>query len=252
MSRENDSYRKKRAERIASLIPPLREQFEDVNLTPLHAASQKCFNLPKEFGDNYWQEEVLKLNFGTLKNLNNVRPKNTNLSSVSLDFTYQAYGKCEEVSNNIDPFAHAELTIDVIGRDEDNDKLACAWHFDRHISEDDDNDPLFPHPQYHFQFGGKSIERLIENKNCDFGSSLFIESPRFFNPPLNLVLSLNFILAHFYSEKWKRLKKDHDYRRIVREEQQKYWKPYFSKLGSYLDKPKQHKNAEKLLPTLVR
>jgi hypothetical protein len=252
MSTDNDSYRKKRAVRIASIIPPLREQFKDVNLAPLHAASQKCFNPPKEFGDDYWQEEVLKLNLGTLRNLNNVRPKNTNLNSVSLEFTYQAYGECGEASNDIDPFIHAEQTINIIGRDKDNNKLICAWHFDRHISEEDDNEPLSPHPQYHFQHGGKSIERLDDDENYDFGSSLFLEPPRFFHPPLNLILSLNFLIAQFYSERWKKLKLNNDYRRLVKEEQKKYWTPYFSKLSSYLDTPKQHIEAERLMPILVR
>lgn len=252
MTRANDSFRKKRAEKITSLVGPLSKEFSSIDLTPLTNAAKKCYNPPKKMGDNYWKEEVLKLNLGTLNNLSNVRPKEANLNSIDLEFNFIGFGKCEDDSQKIDPFIHAELTINIKGKDMEDNNLISSWHFDRHISESGDNEPLSPHPQYHFQHGGRSIQNLDDNDKYDFGSSLYLESPRLFHPPLNLILSLNFLIAQFYSQKWKRLKVDKDYRRIVNEEQKRYWRPYFSKLSSYLEDPKFNKEAEKLMPILIR
>lgn len=252
MAQENDSHRRKRAQKISEFIETLRNEFSGVDLSPLSVASQKCFNPHPSLGDDYWKEEVLKLNLGTIKNLRNVRPKNVTASSISVEFSYKAWGKCQDTSNSIDPLTHVELSVNILGRNEENKNLICAWHFDRHISENDDNEPLEPHPLYHFQFGGRSIHNLDDNEDYDFGSSLFMESPRLFHPPLNLILSINFLIAQFYSDKWKNLKLESDYRRIVKREQNEYWAPFFSKLSSFLDKPKSHKEAEKLMPILIR
>jgi hypothetical protein len=103
---------------------------------------------------------------------------------------------------------------------------------DRILKRAKDNEPSEIHPRYHFQFGGEEILDRIDNLNIDFGSSLFMEPPRFPHPPLDIILGIDFVLSNFYGRKWKELNQDTTYRNIVKEAQDRFWKPYAMAIAS--------------------
>lgn len=107
----------------------------------------------------------------------------------------------------------------------------CCWHFDRHITNG--NEEAVPgseaHPLYHFQHGGHAMEQHAEL----LGSSLLLPSPRLPFPPMDAVLSLDFVLSNFSGPCWQGLRDDPTYSRLLRDAQKTHWKPYLEKLASW-------------------
>lgn len=95
-----------------------------------------------------------------------------------------------------------------------------------------DNEPENVHPRYHFQFGGNEVLNWIDACEMNFGSSLFLDTPRLSHPPLDIILGIDFVLSNFYGEKWKNLTQDSTYRKLLAEAQERFWKPYAMSLAS--------------------
>lgn len=97
--------------------------------------------------------------------------------------------------------------------------LIASWHLDR---QDDQGIPKSIHPLYHMTFGGTYMEESGRN----FGNSLIFRTPRISHPPMEFVLSVDFILNHYYSTDNIDIIKDPAYISIINKFKSIFWKPY--------------------------
>ncbi|QGM81191.1 hypothetical protein [Otariodibacter oris] len=105
--------------------------------------------------------------------------------------------------------------------------LKSCWHLDRHIESESGGDgiPRFTHPSYHFQFGGRFIDK------CDTGDLGILSAPRIPHPPMDIFLGIHFIINNFYSRKdynfVNEILENYDYQEIIKRAQERLWVPYF-------------------------
>lgn len=101
-----------------------------------------------------------------------------------------------------------------------------SWHLDRHIEGGDTSKVV--HPFYHFQNGG----HYIEEKPIDTGKIIFTGAPRIPHPPMDIFLSIHFVLKNFFNQnshdEFGRLYNDPDYETIIENSQNRMWKQYYS------------------------
>lgn len=102
-----------------------------------------------------------------------------------------------------------------------------SWHLDRH------SEPGIPsslHPLYHLTFGGKHMENLDVDGEEKFGHSLIVRAPRISHPPMELLLSIDYVLQHYFIKDELDLLSDPNYQKIIHDLKTKFWKPYFLSL----------------------
>lgn len=106
--------------------------------------------------------------------------------------------------------------------------LQSSWHLDRHNSKKKSSTI---HPLYHYEFGGSEISKSEE---FNFGDFILIDTPRIMHPPLDLVLSIDFIIKNYYKAS------DHSsltnkvlYKRYIKNAQLRLWRPYAISLASH-------------------
>lgn len=114
--------------------------------------------------------------------------------------------------------------LEIQGTSSENKTYTCAWHLDK--NEDCAGEHKFTHPLYHFQFGGHRMA------NINLGQSLLLGSPRLPHPPMDIVLSIHFIIKNFlgrrdYSRLYEMLE-DEAYIEILERAQSRMFKPYFN------------------------
>ena len=119
-----------------------------------------------------------------------------------------------------------------------------AWHLDREkplATEAKPNANI--HPKYHISFGGGLITKARrkelgigengEKIQFDFGQTLFIGTPRFMHPPMDIILGIDFILSHYVSKDYAEIfLKNTKYQRIVKTMKEALWKPYAFSLAN--------------------
>jgi len=104
-----------------------------------------------------------------------------------------------------------------------------SWHLDKHIrSGNDGRGKGFIHPEYHFNMGGFA---LTKENNFNFGDVLLIDTPRLVQPPLDIVLSIDFVLKNFYGIRVKNLTDSNLYNKIIFNAKNRLWRPYFISLA---------------------
>ncbi|WP_326536307.1 hypothetical protein [Pseudorhodoferax sp.] len=121
----------------------------------------------------------------------------------------------------------------------------CAWHFDRHIGEEESVDV---HPLYHFQHGGHAMEV----HDGDLGKSLLISAPRLAFPPMDAILAIDFVISNFSGRYWRELREDPSYINLLKGSQEFFWKPYLKRVASWWDPgPKDSDSIQSLFPHLA-
>lgn len=126
----------------------------------------------------------------------------------------------EKVVYGVQFIAHGKTATDL-----ENYKM--SWHLDKHIRNYGDKDGRgkgFIHPEYHFNMGGFV---LTKSNDFDFGNVLLINAPRITHPPLDIILSIDFVLKNFYGIRVKNLTESNPYKKIVSISKQRLWRPYF-------------------------
>jgi len=113
-----------------------------------------------------------------------------------------------------------------------------AWHFDRHIGPCSLPKPA--HPRYHFTFGGRELDAHVRGVcgKSDFDGLLLVDSPRLAHPPFDGVLAIDFVLSSFAGTRWRLLRSQGDYQRIVSASQKRLWVPYVNALAAHWDSSK--------------
>ncbi|KKP51430.1 MAG: hypothetical protein UR43_C0021G0003 [candidate division TM6 bacterium GW2011_GWF2_33_332] len=107
---------------------------------------------------------------------------------------------------------------------EEFSNLFC-WHLDRELNTDGN----YSHPYYHFHAGGNHIH------DRELGNLLMISSPRIPHPPMDIFISIHFIITNFFSTKdfpeQKKILADDNYISIIQRAQKRVLDPYFSTIS---------------------
>lgn len=206
-------------------------------LTTLLNDKVGCIN--KEHQPTFWNYKIDKIVF----KLNSDIPKNklpTSVSDLKLTVNIDVSGDTNKEVEK-DPFQTLALNFTIEGdficdKTDTVKKALTTFHLDRHICNNDDNEPVEPHPFYHLQFGGKNLIDEYGDK-IDTGGLLVLETPRIAHHPMEIILGLDYLIFNFYPNIRKRLMNgNQEYRRLVEKYQDKIIKPYFFSIASNWEK----------------
>jgi len=202
---------------------------------PLFEAATECRD--GAASADCWGYTVANLVLRGTHKMRGFRPKEATDIHHLLDV--ELVGVCQEQAYVGDPFER--LSVSILARAKvDQRNLLCAWHLDRHLTNvaseatcdpdlDATDDPLDAceiHPLYHFHFGGHRLTGPIDAQSADPGDVLLLEPPRLAHPPMDAVLAVDFVLSNFYPVNRRELLADNTYVNLVRNAQERYWKPY--------------------------
>lgn len=134
-------------------------------------------------------------------------------------------------SETKDPFNSLGVNISVSVEYIENNAMQdanCSWHLDKGAPVS----ATFSHPEYHMNFGGLNMTK----QGAAYGKLLLLTSPRIIHPPMDLILSCDFIIRNFY------LKSNHSnitslpsYIDILNRAKTRYWKPFSKAFYSHWD-----------------
>jgi hypothetical protein len=193
-------------------------------------------------GDSYWGYQIAGLQLRIRTPQNSLPPQTGGSLFVQLDLDVE--GKYDEKHCDGDDLLHLVLQICI---HTDQKKNFCAWHFDRHIKCDGDEESEEAHPLYHFQHGGHAMEEISDS----LGRVLLLPAPRLPSPPMDAILAIDFLLSNFAGKQWKKLRNDPQYLHLLQDAQNRYWKPYHQQLASWWDQGPKNDQTLDLLPHLV-
>ncbi|MHB9140641.1 MAG: hypothetical protein ACYC25_02050 [Paludibacter sp.] len=192
-------------------------QLRDINFIP---------QIPSEASNsNFWGYNLNRLIFKFDALPRHSRPANCKDLKLILDIN--AVGDCLPIGNLNDPFRWLEFNIVIEGTRFGNKRtkqVSTSYHLDRHIFNEDDSEPEFSHPIYHFQFGGR---KLVQREDLRTGNLLILDSPRIGHYPMEAILGIDFILSNFFPKTWKTMRSESsEYINLVEEYQELILKPY--------------------------
>jgi hypothetical protein len=194
-----------------------------------------------------WSYEIKDLSM-TLSGLRHPQPPGTKLSTgtglLSCKVVeFYSPGRIGGVQGIL-PVKSVEVDFVIEGslKDEAGDHpLVACWHIDTHVDdpaanarpsqEREDNHSL--HPLIHYQFGGRKLRPTGSNVR----GVMVLDVPRVPVPPLDLNLTVDFIVTNYLGVVWKDLRRDTRYAAPVRTSMQRIWGPYYQMVSSHFSNP---------------
>lgn len=157
-----------------------------------------------------------------------------NCKDLKIVLDLKAVGDSNDPNKLNDPLKWLEFNIVIEATKfsaDKNKQVKISYHLDRHIIGGEGNDSEFPHPIYHFQFGGR---KLTEEKEIDTGDLLVLDSPRIGHYPMEAILGIDFILSNFFPKTWKEIRTESsEYNNLIEEYQEQFIKPYIHTHSSH-------------------
>lgn len=146
-----------------------------------------------------------------------------NKKDITLEVKLTTFCKeSNEDKENQDPIENlgVNIAIDIAyAMDNAIKDACCSWHLDKGSS----STSLFSHPIYHMNFGGNYMNK----RGNDFGKLLLMPAPRIIHPPMDIILSCDFIIRNFYEKKnHKSITELPGYITLLERAKARYWKPY--------------------------
>jgi hypothetical protein len=208
---------------------------------------------------NLKQNKILKYDIEPFKieiDNNEKFPKKLSHQKSAIDlvlyFDMKINCNSENFASNKDPFSEFSFNIVIKGKNKNkiSSKLLYAIHFDKHNVVQTSNQS---HPNYHFQFGGNRLKEDENNRltDLDFGQALFLDAPRVMHHPMELILSIDFILSNFFPTIWNKIKLLPIYKKILRKYQKDFILPYFKSIVQHFEDTKNEWNAQEIYPQLI-
>lgn len=119
-----------------------------------------------------------------------------------------------------------DLDAELVGTrfDETGRRVLARFHFERRLTE-----TVKPEPIYHLQVGGVPLD----DENCWFPKQL--EVPRFYFPPMDVILLCEVILVNFFHEDSRDLREKPEWKRLVMKSQAAFQQSYLNKFCSYVN-----------------
>jgi len=167
------------------------------------------------------------------------------IENLELSFDMKVNMDFDSFQENKDPFSEFLFNIKIYGNTIENPetKLVYTLHFDKH---DGSKSPM-PHPSYHFQLGGRELKDNI----TEYGQALFLDSPRIMHHPMELILSIDFILSNFFPLIWQNIRKSPDYFDVLKKYQEQFIKPYYKSIVNHFESNPTIWNPQDIYPQLI-
>lgn len=121
------------------------------------------------------------------------------------------------------PFTKLNNTIEVI--DISNGELQSRWHID--LANLKEEGIYQAGPLFHLQGGGHQPQG-------DRNKELKVSIPRWSIPPMELILTCEMIIANFYPEKWKIIKRQRGWLELIKLAQQLCYPQYYQTIQDCL------------------
>ncbi|QQS50950.1 MAG: hypothetical protein IPM71_15425 [Bacteroidota bacterium] len=176
--------------------------------------------------NNYWGYSLNQLIFNF-----NSTPRHTipdDCKDLKLILDIKAIGDCNDLNTLRDTFKWLEFNIVIEGTrviDKEPVILTTSYHLDRHIQGEEDGEAEYPHPLYHFQFGGRKLKE--NNQALETGHLIVFDSPRVAHYPMEAILGIDFTLSNFFPQTWSKMRKEsNEYMNLIVEYQNLILKPY--------------------------
>ena len=152
------------------------------------------------------------------------------LPSNDKDFEVHLNMVLSEISDeddfSVDPLTKLGVSIKIKGdyiKDNELKNAICSWHLDR----DAPVSSSYCHPLYHLNFGGDQMTSHALNDPNYFGNLLLLPNPRIIHPPMDLILSCDFIIKNFYKiSTHKSITDLPEYKSILNRSTKRYWSSY--------------------------
>jgi hypothetical protein len=233
ISKEVMKSRRKLAADLRKLSNVLYTYFPTADISSFERAMTELLNkerIPQipdvESDSNHWGYNLSRLIFKFEKTPRHTLPDNCKDLKLILDI--KVAGDCNDLNKMNDPFKWLEFNIVIEGTRFTQDKniqLLTSYHLDRHIQGGEDGEAEYPHPLYHFQFGGRKLAE--QNGSIETGNLLIFDSPRITHYPMEAILGIDFTLSNFFPQVWSRIKSESsEYLNLIEEYQDLILKPY--------------------------
>ena len=189
---------------------------------------------------NYSLEKTVPLVFRNIDLDRHTIPSGIeNLHSDDKDFEVHLNILLSELSHEdditVDPLTNLGVSIKVKGeyvKDSDVKNAICSWHLDR----DAPAGSTYCHPLYHLNFGGDQMTSHALNDPNYFGNLLLMPNPRIIHPPMDLIISCDFIIRNFYKKSThKTITELPAYKTIFNRATKRYWASYAFAFASKWD-----------------
>lgn len=229
LKRAFDEHRAERAQELIDLANLLDQQGLTPDSEPIRRAASQCQGgVRVDNGRSYWGFEIVDL-YINLEDQRHLRPHSAVMDDCRgvLSVKVEEYAP-QEAGDIDDGFEllretsvdfHFDAYHEVDG---EMSLLRAAWHLDTHNYSNESDHSV--HPRFHFQLGG---DRLAE-VDADIRGVLIPESPRVACAPLDAILAVDFVLAHYCGKRWNDFKDIlPSYLRLRKRPIQRYWLPYF-------------------------
>lgn len=238
MSDQYATFRRKRGDELIRFATALQGSSIQCDVSSLTAVGSTCYG-SKPLGRGSWGYDLQGLILHGPDPVGHIRPIGAKLTSIQINV--RVAGKCQ-VSDNSDPIESLGVEIILNGETQQDDKkvsLQSCWYMDRYdstsdrVSEDGAIVIKSPvHPHYHFQFGG------INMKSINPGRMIVASPPRIAHPPMDALLTTDFVISNYFSSKWLRLRSEsNEYLSLIRKSQRRLWRPYVDALNRNWDRP---------------
>ncbi|CAN7478622.1 hypothetical protein [Caulobacter sp. LjRoot300] len=238
-----DAHRHARAGELFDIAGLLEDHSFTADAGPVREAAQQCLggirtvrgDLP-DVGRTYWGYEISDLKIA-LEPQRHCRPRGATMESVtgSLTVRVEEYVPPDQASVGA-AFTHlrrldTDFSFDAsLVVDGDAHTVRSAWHLDTHLFMDTVSHAV--HPRFHFQVGGERLDDLDHLIRGVF----MPETPRMPVAPLDGILAIDFVLAHYCGGAWGVLRDmDASYKHLRKAPMQRYWAPYFRTLCDGID-----------------
>ena len=156
-----------------------------------------------ELKSEYWGYKVSKLIFKLDANSKPKKIKPNDVGDLKLVINIHVVGNCEKFGSFDDPLLWLALDFRIEGeviKEDSIAKVLTCYHLDRHIKNENDGENE-PHPFYHLQFGGRHLVNM--DGNLDTGDLIVMDTPRVSHHPMDLVLSIDYLISYFFPKKRK-------------------------------------------------
>jgi hypothetical protein len=224
--------RKKLATDLRKLTDILYKYFPTAEITSIEQAITFLRNpdyipqVPDEDSNpNYWGYALNSIIFKFDSIPRHTTPSNCKDLKIIIDL--KAIGINSSFAKNDDPLRILEFNIVIEATKfnaNDNKQVSTSYHLDRQIFNKEDNDSEYPHPIYHFQFGGR---KLTKGKEIETGDLLILDSPRIGHYPMEGILGIDFVISNFFPTVWKKMRNEcAEYTNLISEYQDLFVKPY--------------------------
>lgn len=228
VSKKTMHFREERAAQLEQMAILLTNCIGNVNTGPIYQAISQLKDENKipslkggKIDAKVWGYDIEDFVI-PLESLKHVQPHSITDGSVIVNMKLRAdVDVWEDMS---DPFLELNFNVHIKGI---GDKV---YHFGFHIDRHDiATTPDEPHPVYHIQY---NINPTNAN-SFDYGSTLYVDTPRLLHFPLDFILGVSFLTSNFFPTAYSFLIEDRAFRKMTAQYQERIFKPYFHTLANH-------------------